>query len=71
MKTLVVTGKGQEIPVDYRLLSESGRYRIYDVVIEGISLVQNYRSQFSSILEKSSFGELMDKLRATIRDQQS
>ena len=71
VKTLVVTGKGQEIPVDYRLLSESGRYRIYDVVIEGISLVQNYRSQFSSILEKSSFGELMDKLRATIRDQQS
>jgi phospholipid transport system substrate-binding protein len=70
VKTVVVTGKGQEIPVDYRLLAESGGYRIYDVVIEGISLVQNYRSQFNSILEKSSFSELMDKLRATVQGQQ-
>jgi phospholipid transport system substrate-binding protein len=71
VKTAVVTGKGQEIPVDYRMLENGGRYRIYDVVIEGISLVGNYRSQFNSILQKSSFGELMDKLRATIRGQQS
>ena len=69
VKTLVVTGKGLEIPVDYRLLAGSGGYRIYDVVIEGISLVGNYRSQFNSILQKSSFGELMDKLRATIQGQ--
>jgi phospholipid transport system substrate-binding protein len=71
VKTVVVTGKGQEIPVDYRMLEDGGRYRIYDVVIEGISLVGNYRSQFNSILQKSSFGELMDKLRATIRKGQS
>jgi phospholipid transport system substrate-binding protein len=71
VKTLVITGKGQEIPVDYRMLEEGGKYRIYDVVIEGISLVANYRSQFNSILQNSSFGELMEKLRATIRDQQS
>ncbi len=71
VKTVVVTARGQEIPVDYRMLSNSGRYRIYDVVIEGISLVNNYRSQFSSILQKSSFREMMDRLRATIRDQKS
>ena len=71
VKTLVITGKGQEIPVDYRMLEEGGKYRIYDVVIEGISLVANYRSQFNSILQNSSFGELMEKLRATVRDQQS
>jgi phospholipid transport system substrate-binding protein len=71
VKTLVITGKEQEIPVDYRMLEEGGTYRIYDVVIEGISLVANYRSQFNSILQNSSFGELMEKLRATIRDQQS
>lgn len=70
VKTLVVTGKGQEIPVEYRLLAGSGGYRIYDVVIEGISLVGNYRSQFNSILRKSSFGEMMDRLRATIRKQE-
>jgi phospholipid transport system substrate-binding protein len=71
VKTLVITGKGQEIPVDYRMLEEGGKYRIYDVVIEGISLVANYRSQFNSILQNSSFGELMEKLRATVRSQQS
>ena len=71
VKTLVVTGKGQEIPVDYRMLEEGGQYRIYDVVIEGISLIGNYRSQFNDILRKSSFGEMMDQLRATIRKQQS
>ena len=70
VKTVVVTSKGLEIPVDYRLLAGSGGYRIYDVVIEGISLVGNYRSQFNSILQKSSFFDLMDKLRATIRGQQ-
>jgi len=71
VKTLVVTSKGQEIPVDYRMLEDDGRYRIYDVVVEGISLVGNYRSQFNSILQKSSFGELIDKLRATIKEQRS
>ncbi|MGA6994102.1 MAG: ABC transporter substrate-binding protein, partial [Candidatus Deferrimicrobiaceae bacterium] len=71
VKTVVVTSKGQEIPVDYRMLEDGGRYRIYDVVIEGISLVGNYRSQFKSILQKSSFEELMDKLRATIQEQRS
>ena len=71
VKTLVVTGKGQEIPVDYRMLGDGGRWRIYDVVIEGNSLVNNYRSQFNSILRKSSFEEMMDKLRATIKEQRS
>jgi phospholipid transport system substrate-binding protein len=71
VKTLVITGKGQEIPVEYRMLAEKGRYRIYDVVIEGISLVNNYRSQFNSILQKSSFADLLDKLRASIKEQKS
>jgi phospholipid transport system substrate-binding protein len=69
VKTLVVTRKGQEIPVDYRMLGNGGKWRIYDVVIEGISLVNNYRSQFNSILQKSSFAEMMEKLRATVSKQ--
>ena len=71
VETLVVTTRGQEFPVNYRMLSNSGKYRIYDVVIEGISLVNNYRSQFNSILQKSSFREMMDKLRGTIKKQTS
>ncbi|MGE5190176.1 MAG: ABC transporter substrate-binding protein [Gemmatimonadota bacterium] len=69
--TLIVTTRGQEIPVDYRMLEEDGRWRIYDVVIEGVSLVNNYRSQFKSILMRSTFPEMMDRLRDTIRKQES
>jgi phospholipid transport system substrate-binding protein len=71
VKTVVITTKGQEFPMNYRMIADGGRYRIYDVVIEGISLVSNYRSQFNSILQKSSFREMMDKLRATIKKQTS
>lgn len=66
--TLIVTKKEQEIKVDYRLLLAGGRWRIYDVVIEGISLVNNYRSQFGAILQKSSFDELVRKLRSSVRE---
>ncbi len=71
VKTLIVTGGGQEVPVDYRMLEEGAAgYRIYDVVIEGISLVGNYRSQFNDILRKSSFEEMISRLRGTIRKEE-
>jgi phospholipid transport system substrate-binding protein len=70
VRTGIVRKSGEEIPVNYMLLLEGNRWRIYDVVIEGISLVNNYRSQFGSILQKSSFQELMRKLRATIGRQE-
>lgn len=69
--TVIVTSRGQEIPVDYRMLREADGWRIYDVVIEQVSLVNNYRSQFNAILRKSTFPEMMDKLRGTIRRQES
>ncbi|MGE5664667.1 MAG: ABC transporter substrate-binding protein [Deltaproteobacteria bacterium] len=69
--TVVVTSRGQEIPIDYRMLQEGDRWRIYDLTIEGVSLVGNYRSQFNAILRKSSFPEMMDRLRDTIRKQES
>jgi ABC-type transporter MlaC component len=47
-----------------RRLSRSGeRWRVYDVVVEGISLISSYRSQFNTIIRTSSFAELMDRLR--------
>ncbi len=67
VRTAVVTRNGQEIPLNYRMLDEGGRYRIYDVVIEGISLVNNYRAQFNSILGRTSFQGLLDKMRAVVR----
>jgi phospholipid transport system substrate-binding protein len=59
----IVTKKNTEIPVAYKLRSRDQRWWAYDIVVEGVSLVNNYRTQFSDILAKSSFEELMKKLR--------
>jgi len=69
--TLIVTGKGQEIPLNYRMLKEAPGWRVYDVVIEEISLVNNYRSQFAGILQKSSFQDLLARLREMIKTSES
>ncbi len=58
IRTVVVLKSGQSIPVAYRMLPKNGTWRVYDVIIENISLVQNYRSQFSSILANDSPQEL-------------
>ena len=55
--------------MDYRLLADGGRWRVYDIVIEGVSLVNNYRSQFASMLQKSSFEEMTKQLKKTIGKQ--
>jgi phospholipid transport system substrate-binding protein len=53
----------KEIPIDYRMVEKEGKWKVYDVVIEGVSLVSNYRSQFNSILTNKSPEDLMDTLR--------
>ncbi|OQY51686.1 MAG: toluene tolerance protein Ttg2 [Desulfobacteraceae bacterium 4572_89] len=53
-----------EIPISYRMFTRGNdEWKIYDLIIEGVSLVGNYRSQFSQILEKNSFEFLLDKLK--------
>ena len=54
---------GSEYRVDYKLLFNQAGWRVYDVVVEGISLINNYRSQFDRILNKSSFDQLLKDLR--------
>lgn len=51
------------IPMDYRLLSKEGRWHAYDIIVDGVSLVKNYRSQFQKIIRESSFQELVKTLR--------
>ena len=63
VNTKIVNNKGEEFAVDYRLLQSSGDWKIYDVVIENISIVNNYRSQFNRVIVKSSFEDLLQKLR--------
>jgi phospholipid transport system substrate-binding protein len=62
VRTKVLTGK-VEIPLDYRLINKGDEWRVYDVVVDGISLVNNYRGQFSKILRSGTFADLVDQLR--------
>lgn len=62
----IVTNKRTEIPVAYRMRNKERRWWVYDIVIEGVSLVNNYRTQFSHILARSSFEDLMKLLREKI-----
>lgn len=64
VQTKIITNKGTEVSVDYNMLNNPGKWTIYDVIIEGVSLVNNYRSQFNNILIKSSYKELIQKIKA-------
>jgi phospholipid transport system substrate-binding protein len=63
-------GTKVNVPVNYRLMNQSGVWQVYDVVVDGISTVSNYRGQFSKILQSSSYETLVEKLRTkTIQDK--
>lgn len=64
VRTKILTKQGTEIPVDYRMQQKDGRWLVYDVNIEGVSLVANYRTQFNKIIQTESYGSLVEKLRA-------
>jgi phospholipid transport system substrate-binding protein len=64
VRTRIVSKQGTATPVDYRMLVQDGRWRAYDVSIEGISLVSNYRAQFNTIIQRSGYPDLVSKLKA-------
>jgi phospholipid transport system substrate-binding protein len=63
VQTKLVAKGGSEIPIEYRMHKAGDRWLVYDVVIEGVSLVANYRTQFNKIIQTSSFKELMNKMK--------
>ncbi len=65
VRTTVVT-KTSNIPINYRLIEENGRWKVYDVVIEGVSLISNYRSQFREILATRTPEALIETLRKKV-----
>ena len=65
VRTKTTTKQGTEIPVDYRMLTRGDKWLVYDVIIEGVSLVGNYRAQFNKIITTSSYQELVKKMRTT------
>jgi phospholipid transport system substrate-binding protein len=63
VSTRIITKNGTEVPVDYRMIKRADRWLVYDVSIEGVSLVSNYRTQFNKIIQTTSYNELVSKLR--------
>ena len=72
VRTRLTTKQGSQLDVDYRMQQRgpSGRWLVYDVLIEGVSLVDNYRTQFNSVIQRSSYQEPVRRLK-TIQSQLS
>jgi phospholipid transport system substrate-binding protein len=64
VRTKITSRQNQEVPIDYRMFRDGDRWRVYDVRIESISLVNNYRTQFDGIIKTSSYEELVKRLKA-------
>ena len=65
VETLIITSSA-DIPVDYRLYQKGDQWLVYDVIIEGVSLISNYRSSYQEIMKKEGFDGLLAKMRAKI-----
>jgi len=63
VQSKLLTKGGGEVPIEYRMLKKGERWLVYDVVIEGVSLVSNYRTQFNKIIQTSSFQDLVKKMK--------
>ena len=63
VQSRVMTRKGSEAPVEARLLRRGDKWYIYDISIEGVSLINNYRTQFDRIIRSSSYAELVKRLK--------
>ena len=62
VESTIVKPKGEEIAVTYKLRQTNGQWKVYDAVVENISIVNNYRSQFDRIISSSSYEELVKRL---------
>ena len=65
VRAKILRKQGAEVPVEARMLRRGDRWSIYDISVEGISLISNYRSQFNTIIQKSSYEQLVQRLRAS------
>jgi phospholipid transport system substrate-binding protein len=64
VQTTVPLGNGSKMPLDYRMHNTRERWQVYDLTIDGISLVANYRAQFNRVIRTSSYAALVTKLKS-------
>jgi phospholipid transport system substrate-binding protein len=70
VKTKVIRNGKIEIPMDYSMRHRDGAWKVYDVAIEGVSMVKNYRTQFKDILAKESPAQLITRLKDKVVQQE-
>ncbi len=63
VRARIATKKGTEVPVESRLLQKENRWLIYDILVENLSLISNYRSQFDRVIRTTSYEELVKRLK--------
>lgn len=63
VETKVVSANGDDFPIDYQLHDTDGQWKVYDMVIDNVSIVNNYRAQFERVIAKSSVKELLQKMK--------
>ena len=68
VKTVIVSDQNA-IPVDYSLKKQGDQWRVYDVKVEGVSLIKNYRTQFNDILRKEKPAQLIERLKEKVAEQ--
>lgn len=64
VKTTLLLARGNQMPLEYSMLETGDRWRVYDLSIDGISLMANYRSQFNRIIRTSSYADLVTKMKS-------
>ncbi len=64
VSTNVINGAGQPISLNYRLKLENGQWKVYDVAVDNISIVANYRNQFNRVINNQGFDALMNDMRS-------
>lgn len=70
VESKVINARGEESPVIFRLRRADAKWRVYDAMVENISVVQNYRSQFDRVISKSSYDELRKLLKEKSRQKE-
>jgi phospholipid transport system substrate-binding protein len=69
VESYIITTDNKKVPLFYRMTNKSGQWRVYDVVIEGISMVKNYRGQFRQILSEKKPEDLLQTLREKTKEK--
>lgn len=69
VRTKVITAMGTEVPINYRLLKKDQTWKVYDMVIEGVSLMSTYRTQFNEKIQGSSYEALIEDLRQKVQQE--